>query len=94
KRLLKTLLDGGDSIRVVGTLGDMYIAVPNGFRIETTDDLIGFLLEQKFGGATNRSQFINYLAKIRLTKVLNPKAAQYSIKNEEVMVNRSLLNVN
>ena len=88
KTLLIELLELVDNIRLLGTKKEIYVFIPNQFGIETTEDLIHFVLKNEFGGAANKSEFTKRLNELRIAK--NPNLAEYTaftIKDEEVFIN-------
>jgi hypothetical protein len=88
KTLLIELIGLIDNIKLLGTKKEIYVFVPNQFIIETTEDLIHFVLKNEFGGAANKNDFKKRLTELRIAK--KPNLSEYTgftIKDEEVFVN-------
>ena len=88
KTLLIELLELVDNIKLLGTRKEIYVFVPNQFEIETTEDLIHYVLENEFGGAANKNEFTQRLNELRIAKKTNlAEYTGFTVKNEEVFIN-------
>ena len=57
----------------------------NEYNIETTEDLVCFILKKEFNGAANKGQFLKRIEALRITKTLNGSGKKYKIINEEII---------
>ena len=85
KKLLIDLLERIDKIKILGNMNSIYVVVPNEYNIETTEDLVCFVLKKEFSGAINKGQFLKRLEALRITKTLNENGKKYKIINEEII---------
>lgn len=87
KTLLIELLELVDNIKLLGTKKEIYVFVPNQFGIETTEDLIHYVLKNEFGGAANKNEFTKRLNELRIAKKINlSEYTGFTVKNEEVFI--------
>lgn len=88
KALLIELLELIDNLKLLGTKKEIYVFVPNQFGIETTEDLIHFVLKNEFGGAANKNEFTKRLNELRIAKKINlAEYTGFTVKDEEVFIN-------
>ena len=66
-------------------MNSIYVVTPNEYNIETTDDLVLFILNKEFKGAANKGKFFNRLQSLRIAKSLDGDGVKYKIINEEVI---------
>lgn len=88
--LLTELLEQSDNVRILGSTKELYVIVPNKYRIETNEDLIEFVLKNDFGGAANKDTLIKKLQEFRIANKLHAsnRYSKFTICNEEVFVNQ------
>ncbi|MBL7197065.1 MAG: hypothetical protein ISS47_03085 [Candidatus Omnitrophica bacterium] len=88
RTLLKELLERIDSIKLLGNMKEVYVIVPNKYRIETTEDLLFYFLKNKFSGAINKDKFIEFLNNLKIAKTIRDynKYKKFKVVNEEVII--------
>ena len=93
--LLADLLKDKDNFYLLGSTRNAYVPTSNPHNIKTFEDLIYYILRDKFSGAANLIDFTEYLRSARLIiKSLTPsmlgQSDKVSIKNGEVILTELL----
>ena len=81
------LLKRFEDIELLGEWKEIYVFLPNKFGIETSEDVIRFILEKEYGGAANKAEFITRLNELKIAAGINPTTnSRIAIKGEEVFI--------
>ncbi len=89
KTLLRELLERLENIKIIGSLRETYIVVPNKKKIYSEEDLIYYVLLNDFNGATHIDRLKSRLNEYRISKSLGKKKLHKKIKisKGEVFIN-------